>query len=1599
MADSDCEGADLGLEDADGQFHSDLDEEHQSSSSSTTVRPRDHCDCLLDAIDAQLSEMQAPSPSGRGIAEGISYKCKAETSRTEHEEPRLCSTTQNKEACQFEQSQQEGGDSKKEQYKWRLKQLLGSEQTDAPGYQSDLNTTESVCTEDFITKFKEGMVDPQSDFSGELSSDDGTPGCSPSGKRSSKITSKESVVKPESFLSISKASTAEREADNEIVVINTARRLDIVQQFKQDLESDLQGTVMDVEETPGTGLLSRNRRDSLESLGGRISRLSQSNITDSLSILGKERSVVHSSNPVGLFREGGSPSVIVSQKDNVKEPPCLLIGMNEENIQQESCGPLALEEMFPSCERSSVRGNGERRLGQENFANGINLYGSTYVSQSSTCSDVSVSMSKEKDALSKDKCPSPVRLSSGKENTSCVREVNGSDPEERNGNLYQPERKGVHQHEFGVVSLSSFQQQTISRSESCPYIRGSSYRLEAANLLPGSNHHTTTSGSRHIRSSSLSIRSSAAKGQFNSHCPSSPSSDRKIIISHRATAGINQKNYENFGSESSLNTIGTEEYVDSFQTVAVKHVAGVPVKSFDEVTIDSDLDSVKTDRVRKHFQKALSTRNGFVSAKIAAPDDLYSDHSDLDTAKLQQIERTFHDILRRKKSSAQGLKSVSVAAPFGCRSTKRSRSPRKDACRFESSDRMVTDEEEEESLEQRFMESSAEWRTSSPVKWNSCPKRGGELAWGRGLGSEISEAHRRSSHLLDSDRQILEESVSRLRRDLAVEEERLSHRKAQVQETEHSLTEALQKKKHAVQELESVKCAVEKSQKEARGLETRVRDSKSQAEETRAELAVLEYKRDSCLQEVQSLEEELSVLRRQCSATYNSQQSTLQNQVSSLNAEREELRARLRLKEGGLSVLERQELERQLSCARSELFTEQRSAQNKISLLQEQLEDCQVELEERAAQEALLQERSGRLEQQLREMNRRQEEQAEKLALQSSEASQALGRQVQEASVQLLEKDGKISALERILSEKELELLRLREGQAALQAEQEALVTTRETLTQEHQSQLQQLHRDKQLEEEQAKQQLKEELDLIKQQEIQQVRDQALEDKLEAVKHQALSFTLEMEKLTLKIQLKDEETMKLKEAFKQQEESTRKLAEDLKLEAKEMVQGALLREHRKWETEKTEELQRQRGILEEESRRAMHTIKEDLENERRKALPLQNKIIELQTRVQELEFESRALQREKQEAVSEVRSSLREEKQEEILRVREEMDQVKAREVERLRLRLEQEEAEVQRLRAGLDKAAWREKELQTQAERLERGAVLDLSLVCDRIQDFIHSTREQKAGASPAHQRPSPSRLSLPQAVQALRGACEEQQQHILELHQELDTQRRTVLHIQQDKDRELKQQREELYLEKEAAVEAIKERLIQEHIEEISKLQRPLLKDSGGSECQSLRQQLREKDSELRAIQRNMTHWKDETAAKLAAKFEEELNSELEKCKSDLLKQRRMSKNKPDHQRKIEKLESEMRRLSMERCETAPLCSASTPSLSTAPPTGPQDFSTLKLLRHLQSRVKQLRAENSIYHPGSLDDMAGSYRETIRMMPERLPTRFKSSTRKPLL
>lgn len=60
-------------------------------------------------------------------------------------------------------------------------------------------------------------------------------------------------------------------------------------------------------------------------------------------------------------------------------------------------------------------------------------------------------------------------------------------------------------------------------------------------------------------------------------------------------------------------------------------------------------------------------------------------------------------------------------------------------------------------------------------------------------------------------------------------------------------------------------------------------------------------------------------------------------------------------------------------------------------------------------------------------------------------------------------------------------------------------------------------------------------------------------------------------------------------------------------------------------------------------------------------------------------------------------------------------------------------------------------------------------------------------------------------------------------------------------------------------------------------------------------------------------------------------------------------------------------------EHSESSHLRCVSTPSMasSTVISFRQQDFGTLKLFRHLQSRVKQLRAENRIYHGTGLEDV----------------------------
>ena len=56
---------------------------------------------------------------------------------------------------------------------------------------------------------------------------------------------------------------------------------------------------------------------------------------------------------------------------------------------------------------------------------------------------------------------------------------------------------------------------------------------------------------------------------------------------------------------SDLESVRTEDFEKQFHNIMVKHVASVPITSFDHLMVDSDLDTVKSHIIHERFQSAL----------------------------------------------------------------------------------------------------------------------------------------------------------------------------------------------------------------------------------------------------------------------------------------------------------------------------------------------------------------------------------------------------------------------------------------------------------------------------------------------------------------------------------------------------------------------------------------------------------------------------------------------------------------------------------------------------------------------------------------------------------------------------------------------------------------------------------------------------------------------------------------------------------------------------------------------------------------------------------------------------------------------------------
>ncbi|XP_031659913.1 trichohyalin isoform X2 [Oncorhynchus kisutch] len=991
---------------------------------------------------------------------------------------------------------------------------------------------------------------------------------------------------------------------------------------------------------------------------------------------------------------------------------------------------------------------------------------------------------------------------------------------------------------------------------------------------------------------------------------------------------------------SSLEPEGTKENRHHAARTTTRHLAGVPVWNFDTVTIDSDLDSVRTEKVWQH----VHSRPGYLSAiqSVSRVDGLDTDQSDYDTPTLEPRNLKFTPALiasngnvtsdslplRKAHKSRRDTHRCGLSVDNddedtdeGCVRWRRRRRPDKD-----------TDE------------GCVRWRRRRPDKdtgGHVCTRPGGRL-------EEVR-----------SDCLQMEEELATLRQDCEKEEKRLRMKRAQLCETELSLTDLLQKRKHAMREWEQLRAGAEQMEREGRSLEASLRDSKAEADSTSSQLRRLQRQRDSCLQEVRDLKEELAALCKHRTALMDG--TCMDRRVTSVS----------------MSVLEREELDRQLNSAKTELFSEQRCSRLKLDSMEEKLDEAHEELQRVTEEEKLLRDRCACLE----EKHRLKQEEEEAVEVQVCELQKELGESE--------------SRVERIVAQKELQLLGFQEERSALQAERDGLQGELRSLRKLHSISLRETQEQALTQTQRELEQLKKELALSHEKHIQQAHIQAEEEKTVSLREQALSHTQHIESIQSCIQMKEKEWWKLREALKEQKEVMRRREEELCAEAQEMMHGTIERERKKWAAEKEAALQLQCGILEEQGREALERMRGETEREKRNALALQSKVVELRTKVQELESEGLVQQSEQASALAAMRRSLREKHQVELQRLRRHMEQEGERESLRLEKVVQQAEDEGGRLQVLLGEREHIYKQATARLEQQHRHWAQEMGAECQHLQHLLEHSGAVGSSLQLPH---SPT---VAQAVQTLQALREQLQQSISQLQQELDLQRRSTQQLSRDKEREFHIQREQMETERQQALDSLKETLIQEHIEELSDLQQAQVREEGdetGGLAASLRRQLQAKDQELRRVQRSMGQWKEQTTARLARKFEEELTAELE---------RKAPKAQEEKQRKLEKLEGEMRRITGECTDSGAQQSASSPSLHIGEaPTSPgsSDLASFKLLRHLQSRVKQLRAENQAHacSPSQLGrtplgrapmELAGSYLETIT--PSQECTQFWSRSR----
>nr|XP_039260877.1 uncharacterized protein LOC120337216 [Styela clava] len=1036
-----------------------------------------------------------------------------------------------------------------------------------------------------------------------------------------------------------------------------------------------------------------------------------------------------------------------------------------------------------------------------------------------------------------------------------------------------------------------------------------------------------------------------------------------------------RSNLPRSSSVTSLSTVQTEEYEDRYKQMMVRHLAGVPVTSFDSVTIASDLDSVHTDAVREHFLdsmrkhkdssiagdlnkpmqnetiKSQRLRDRYIKLKDREKRDLKLTNSCLFEFICSYVESFFLPIyliflVTRTNDSIHTNDSVisqNGVLPSRCRTPSRqSNGSRHHSAEVTSSHHRPSSSSKASSRHSRAHSVGPTNRRERTVEADDTHNQYYTNDVTRDSSKPVSRQSYHRSDSIDSAndrRKITSNALNKL------------------QELDSQIEEIESKKKTSEQELKLMEKTMEGHRINLLKLEEKLRENQAKADDARTELMVLEFKKDQCRKDLDATTKEFNTMQDKVKETEDLGMSY--DDIVALMQERDDLRARFRRGEASrTSITERQELERALHTAKEDLFRERKLTRERVEELEEKMEDVNHNFEIMESEKS---NEISRLQSVIEEMkkteavDRNSPYKADRVDAIEAE-KRNLFEKVDELNKLLQQKNNEIVSLATETNRSREENRKLQEKIPELESKMSEQIELREKLISETERNTNALKKDKEHAIAAGKQE--------KEHEIQRILEELEKEKSRAVLEYKSEHQEEICRLRSVLENKDKEIEQLRGRLNHEDDAKRALGEKLRMDAKEQVRSVLAKERLSWEQEKQIADKREDDLRRADFEKERTHLNSEVEEARNKCKIATEQISRLRTEIEELRLETRKLLQEKLDAATQAREHERRDQNKKMDQLRAELEEMNQTEIEKQRSKYNKLEEEMRKIKHEKNDALLKCKEANSNSERNERCFTVEVYDECQKIGDLIRGIRTPSqsrnrssslASRSGSHLSRSNRPTNAEGAVSQLRALSDDVRATLRDLTTEVETHRRAAQIAQRERDM--------------AATNSGQSRNSTSSSNHLSQ-QIAELNGHNSEDIRALSKQLSEKDNELRDIQRNMCMWKDTTAQKLAQKFEEELAVQLE---------RKLGRHRLEHKRQIERMEEDLARLASSHGHLGSMHSEYDASSSLIPPisstpvkvapangaTG--DKGTVKLLRHLQGRVKQLRAENDLLRSNS--------------------------------